>query len=99
MKNPNWMYGHLGTLLCLVVGAFIWWIIEIWMKWRIIRQDRVVNRKFFCEFFKHAKPVYHISRAFWWCSRCGITLGMNPDLWTPEAMAEHSEMMRRPDRN
>jgi hypothetical protein len=54
---------------------------------------------FTCYWFGHAKPVYHLSRSFWWCSRCDKMLGINPDLWTNEAMVEHAEMMRRPDRN
>lgn len=66
----------------------------------VIRELRSLNKEQRrCRLFGHTKPVYHISRAYWWCGRCNRTLGMNPDLWTPEAMAEHAEMMRRPDRN
>lgn len=66
----------------------------------LLQERRIQGKKnFACWVFGHVKPVYHISRAFWWCGRCHRTLGINEALWTDEAMAEHSEMMRRPDRN
>jgi len=90
VKYPNWVNGLLwGLLGAIAAGVFL-----------LIQERRIRGKNgFACWVFGHVKPVYHISRAYWWCGRCNKTLGMNPDLWTLEAMAEHSEMMRRPDRN
>lgn len=90
MSANLFLRGSLGFLF----GTLLMWAFLLLMELR-----RIGWKKFACEHFGHTKPVYHISRAFWWCERCGITLGMNPDLWTPEAMLEHSDAMRRPDRN
>lgn len=46
-------------------------------------------RKWFCRLIGHRRPVYHESRAFWWCPRCDIVIGMNPKLWTYEALVAH----------
>lgn len=80
----------IGALIGILGGMASILVRELW---RLNKEQRR------CRLFGHTKPVYHTSRAFWWCGRCDRTLGMNPDLWTPEAMMEHSAMMRRPDRN
>lgn len=51
-------------------------------------------KKFLCWLFGHCPPVYHDSRAFWWCPRCGRVLGMEPALWTDEAMVAHAARVR-----
>ncbi len=85
-------------ILCVFIGGLIGFSASTIHQ--IVRTRRELGKKkFACKILGHAKPVYHTSRAFWWCERCEITLGINQDLWTPEAIAEHSEMMRRPDRN
>ena len=43
---------------------------------------------------RHGVPVYHESRSFWWCPTCNKVLGMDPELWKPEAMAAFSARKR-----
>lgn len=87
-----------STLFWIAIGALVGILgggasIVIRELWSLTKEQRR------CRLFGHTKPVYHTSRAFWWCSRCNATLGINPDLWTDEVITEHVEMMRRPDRN
>ncbi len=39
-----------------------------------------------CCLLGHAKPVYHETRAFWWCPRCHLALGLNPRAWEADAL-------------
>lgn len=39
-----------------------------------------------CRILGHARPVYHETRAFWWCPRCHLALGLNSRAWEADAL-------------
>jgi hypothetical protein len=80
------------------ISALIGCLIGLAGAWLVVRRE-LGSKESICFWIGHTKPVYHSSKAFWWCGRCNLTLGLDREKWTPEAMAEHSDAMRRPDRN